>query len=839
MEVSLRLFTPWLLLVALSFTACSASDSPSTTTTSQRTSPPATGTAVQVSVSVSDPDHDRHLHYRWAATEGTINNVDRPTTTWTVPPGSGLQFAYVLVSDGKGGYTEKRVAALTMATVTQPTSGSISPPGDSSRNGFIWGTLYYEGYGRHVYLPDWDIQITGPNAPGTPIKTDMKGEFFLAGLNAGTDYGFSYRVPGQNAFSTPVQINTAPAATSPSASGYRRQKVTLVGTVQLAGQVRLSDQSYCGIRDEFFSHSSPTNSNMPVVPTSATAELLDSGGTVLAKATVNHYGDYFLVLGAPGPAGTKVRITCEGIEAEQAKDLTGLSGQQTGPSFTLPNQRPIINNVTVTLNGNNIGRPDLPEPTVVKTIPEMDLAPGDDAFLSYKGLDTRKGACAYYHKIGAVEGCDNEGFPFGKQLTLDEWKQRVNLSPFHDGNSAEPEFKAIYINKFDLNFARDMQGIKRANGDLAYNVCNYPGPQDVNDPLGSPKKIGEETEADINLSIENARRGIGKIACVAMEYSSTNRVNNGERFVKFYTFGPTGKLLLSISLDGRREKFMPGSCTACHGGDAYGGKFPDNYNRPTDPNDTGTGQGNLGSYFLPLDIANFKYSTSNTSLSRASLLAPLRRMNELLASSSGISLPLTADASDLILNRWYTEPTSDEQQNPTPRIYLPNGQACAGCHNNINNTGTGLDAVSMHGKVIRPSCQICHSSNARVPDGQGLPEVQITLHQRPPGHYLNPQTQGVSGPHTVCGGSKHLEMNHVMPNALATFERFWLSKLSSQQDFASYGPDQISTLFQFASIAPTSPNPQNGSTCNETVVNNIVVNSLKTTINIPKPHPGL
>src|ERR1043165_4957785 len=77
MEVSLRLFTPWLLLVALSFTACSASDSPSTTTTSQRTSPPATGTAVQVSVSVSDPDHDRHLHYRWAATEGTINTVDR------------------------------------------------------------------------------------------------------------------------------------------------------------------------------------------------------------------------------------------------------------------------------------------------------------------------------------------------------------------------------------------------------------------------------------------------------------------------------------------------------------------------------------------------------------------------------------------------------------------------------------------------------------------------------------------------------------------------------------------------------------------------------------------
>lgn len=101
-----------LLLCTASLAACSAGDTPSPPSGNTGNTPAATSTSVQVSVAAVDSD-GHQLHYRWAATEGTINNTDTPTTTWTVPRGSGEQFAYVLVSDEHGGYTESRAVALT------------------------------------------------------------------------------------------------------------------------------------------------------------------------------------------------------------------------------------------------------------------------------------------------------------------------------------------------------------------------------------------------------------------------------------------------------------------------------------------------------------------------------------------------------------------------------------------------------------------------------------------------------------------------------------------------------------------------------------------------------
>ena len=67
---------------------------------------------VTVSVTASDTTGGT-LRYRWKSTDGIIINANSPTTTWTLPNGPGLHFAYVLVSNGKGGYTERRVAMNT------------------------------------------------------------------------------------------------------------------------------------------------------------------------------------------------------------------------------------------------------------------------------------------------------------------------------------------------------------------------------------------------------------------------------------------------------------------------------------------------------------------------------------------------------------------------------------------------------------------------------------------------------------------------------------------------------------------------------------------------------
>jgi hypothetical protein len=58
---------------------------------------------VQVSVTATG---NGQLHYQWRATVGRISNVDAPITSWTLPSGPGLHYAYVLVSDHHGGYTQ-------------------------------------------------------------------------------------------------------------------------------------------------------------------------------------------------------------------------------------------------------------------------------------------------------------------------------------------------------------------------------------------------------------------------------------------------------------------------------------------------------------------------------------------------------------------------------------------------------------------------------------------------------------------------------------------------------------------------------------------------------------
>src|SRR5580765_8640180 len=68
-------------------------------------------------VSASDPEGDT-LQYQWRVTAGTIENRNSPETVWTMPDGPGLHFAYVTVSDGKGGYVEQQYAVATDALGT-------------------------------------------------------------------------------------------------------------------------------------------------------------------------------------------------------------------------------------------------------------------------------------------------------------------------------------------------------------------------------------------------------------------------------------------------------------------------------------------------------------------------------------------------------------------------------------------------------------------------------------------------------------------------------------------------------------------------------------------------
>jgi hypothetical protein len=714
------------LVATALLSACGTGNSSDSSSSSSSTD---AGTTVQVSVKARDPNGDK-LQYRWAVTEGTIKNVDADTTTWTVPQGSGLQFVYVVVSDNKGGYTEQRAAGLTFDPVpdTSTTAPVLTPPAPTGARGFIWGSVHSASFGRNVYLPG--VKVTLPN--GKSAITDMKGQFFIPSVPDGT-YNVTYEIPGRSGSLTgSATVNSSNLPTSPSAGSYVSQVVTFPNNTQIAGSVRLADHTFCGIRNEFFTHSSAPN--LFTGPVTGTAELLNTQDEPLsAPSPINHYGDFLVLQTQPGTTG-KVRISCGVMQEDSTTFPLNTSVIKLPSTIVLKNSRPIVESMIV--KSEDDSRPDLPRPRTLfesldKTPPtfgDKDLiaeiihTPGDDAFFTYKGIDTRKSACAYYKAIGAVEGCNPDGFPTGEQLTLAQWRSKFNLSPFSNGNPANSvapdgqEIRLQYVNTSDLNLGRDMQAIKLADGTLAYNTCNYPGSQNVTSPQGAPKEIGAETQADIDLAIANIRRGIGLIVCVAMDDSAIPGINGGQPFAKFYTFGPTGKLLLSVSLDGRREKFMPGVCTSCHGGDAYGGQFPDD----------GSGRPDLISRWQPFDMANLRLSFSQD---RAQADAVVKIFNQRLLDSKIVNSITTQRTRDLITN-WYKDGRLDQDPN-----FIP--------------SESPTKDLNLYKKVIQSSCKTCHA--AQTPKGKE------TLAKK-----------------NVCGGDRDLEQNHSMTNTLVPFERFWL-----------------------------------------------------------------
>jgi hypothetical protein len=211
-----------------------------------------------------------------------------------------------------------------------------------------------------------------------------------------------------------------------------------------------------------------------------------------------------------------------------------------------------------------------------------------------KGLDSRLSSCLYYKAIGAVRDCDTEkaNFLVGA-ISFDDWKRTVKIDRYA---SPGAEYRALFVNKVDLNLTRDHHSVSHLDSTAGY-VCNHLGPQPTaSDPTGLFPPPEE-----IDKVIDNAFNGKDQVACVAMDYSVVpNDVNNGQRFVRFFIFGPSGELLPSVNLDGRGEKFVPGACVACHGGNNYAGRFPDDRRISAQPD--------LQAHFLPFDIANFAFS---------------------------------------------------------------------------------------------------------------------------------------------------------------------------------------------------------------------------------------
>lgn len=677
------------------------------------------GPTVHLAVAATDPNNDP-LTFQWKTTDGQLLNVQGAAADWKLPPGPGLHFAYALVTNNKGGIAEGRIA---VSTDTIGTPAAAPPAGVTGLapaaptvdvkywRGWIETDLVHvggaTGSSAIIDLPNVFARLKGAAlGDTTPVaQSDIRGQVLIKGgsplqlykvecsfdnidfveCGGGSPRPFAASVGLSEAGTLPVL-----GAISLGSAGFPASNVTW-GLLTFADGV-----TPCGGTNEFFGTS--------VTPT---ATLIDSHGQTGGSVLFNGYG---LFLGAtPSNSLRQVRIECGSAVA-----VTNAPGGGDASTALPGTAAPLISGMTATLNGANVGI-FLAPPTG-----PSDFAPRADTYLAFKGVDSRASGCAYYKAIGAVTGCAADGTLTGA-TTFEQWKRAVGLSPY--GKPGATEAQATYVNEVDLNLTRNHHSISYGPSNTAAYVCNHLGPKN-------------ETQAEIDRVVDDAVAGNNLVACVAMDYLAHPGANGGAPFVRFMIFGPDGNLLSSVNLDNRREKFVPGVCVACHGGDRYANRFP------TD----GSGEANIGAHFLPYDTGNFAFSSKSGLIEAAQQTAIHALNTNVLATSP------TAATQKLIQN-WYASGTDVLDRNYVPSSW---GQ------------GRPVD-IDLYKKVIARSCRTCHVAMA---DFTNFDEKGVFM--------------GAPGPviSTFCTpGLSHRA--YQMPNSLVTFNRFWNSRGTADDQVAA------------------------------------------------------
>jgi hypothetical protein len=612
------------------------------------------------------------LTYTWKSTDGKLLNTNGNQTDWELPPGFGLHFGYVMVADGRSGYTVGRVVVNT------------------------------DSFGAAQVIPIGLVE-TPAHTPESGLATDERKPSVLFGA-------------------TP---NAAKSA-----------KPLAGTTLTVSGTVELGDHNLAGVNDAFF--------GVSVNPTvSLTTSTCLSDADCPSPASTAKFGEFSLFASDPGPIGTTVTVDALSESAGLATTSFTLTaadlanGHLLAPLLLGNTATPALTNVTATYNGTAVGAFQLVWPT--PTGQPSDGYPQQNWFLSYLGSDNKKSACSYYLAVGAVTACDANG-NFSGGITFTQWQKQVAIDQFTP--AGETTTRATYVNVIDLNLTRSHHSILHPNaGGMGSYVCNYLGPVDAN---GKPvtvnlpaSTITPAQQTAVNNAVDNANAGKNLVACVAMDYLSTP-INGFAQFTRFLVFGPNGQLLPSVNLDGRGEKFVPGTCVACHGGDNYSGQYPIGAGGPPD----------IGAHFLPYDAGNFAFS-NKAGLTEAAQEEAIYQLNQNILATDA-----TAATSNLIAG-WYRNGHVLDQN------YVPTAWSA---HADVYKT------------VVARSCRTCHAAVSSSYDWDSLGPGD-------PAGTIGGTIGFTAYASDVCDNGT-LTGSQDMPNSKVTFDRMWNSAGTSVDQIA-------------------------------------------------------
>jgi hypothetical protein len=396
---------------------------------------------------------------------------------------------------------------------------------------------------------------------------------------------------------------------------------------------------------------------------------------------------------------------------------------------------------------------------------------------NYRFAETADTAKTYYENIDPIGSTTNR-----EDQNLNKW---LDANCF---NSSAPNYgadtHAVYTNNFDLGFGRDMYFVTCTQGNLS------PG-----------RTVGDSASVVINYpALEAAVLKQNVIVAVAMSHNTYSAKGNApQRFTKFFAFAPDDRngnlyLVRSVNFDRRGQRYLPGACTACHGGTVSTDTVNGAAAKGTSPAVTA---GDLNAGFMPWDEGALLFSDTDpaytgglvpkTGYTEAEQAPAIYALNQ-----HAYATYLTSDPKDTrfaapiaLIKQWYkglagADPapgtlysdikfqsqTFSDSAFPTAQAKDSNGNDIAGTSWNDENTANGDD---LYHKVFAHECRACHTQLDNTTDPTGA--ARLTAY----GDFKNLFAAAGGTPPNGGKSIQALAMQlNEMPLARLTADRFWV-----------------------------------------------------------------
>ena len=343
-------------------------------------------------------------------------------------------------------------------------------------------------------------------------------------------------------------------------------------------------------------------------------------------------------------------------------------------------------------------------------------------------------ATNYYNTIGAnTLVAPPNGTQFDAWLTANGF------------NSGALDVRAVYGNRGDLAFGRDMHCLQSGQNIACY-VTNFGPPPILGlGTLLNPDWVGINNSGDPTYTfpalensfsaINDAINGNHPFGTVAMVWTPNSGAANNANNVTFYAFSSRGFLLEIVDLDDETHgqgKVIPRMCMACHGG---------RYDSPTDSV--------LGASFLPFDMYSFKFS-NDFNFDLYGQQEAFRKLNQLVLATNPPA-PAIAEFINGSYPKGVGNTGSIEIDNYVPSGWSPD--------------------PDLYNLVVKPYCRTCHLSEGGNADF---------------GSYQKFVTEASTTNDLVCN-------SHDMPHAEVPYVRFWLKDFPAQQKLRDFLKSQGQT----------------------------------------------